>query len=102
MSAQPRRPKLVETKEQWIPLRDVPRHLPGRRRHASTVFRWASRGLKNGSVKLQTLRIGGELATTPDWLEAFFNELSDCPRCGSDDVHYQTADSALEHALKKK
>lgn len=62
-----------EDSEQFIPLTEVPEHLPIRRKgkkiHISTVWRWASKGV--GGRKLQTWRVGGTTCTTPSAIDEF-------------------------------
>ncbi len=58
-----------------ITLADVAHHLPkrrGRTIHYSTVFRWATKGVR-GRV-LQSMLIGGIRYTTVEALERFLNE----------------------------
>ena len=59
-----------------IPLSQVPR-LPfmprprrGRKMAASTIFRWAQRGVRG--VRLEVVRVGGTLCTTVQALQHFF------------------------------
>ena len=58
--------------------REVSRRLPhrnGKRIHASTIFRWMSRGCKG--VRLQHWRIGRNIYTSEMALMKFFAELAD-------------------------
>jgi hypothetical protein len=51
-----------------------PRHRRGKKPHASTLYRWATRGSRG--VVLDALRTPGGLATTKEALRRFFAELS--------------------------
>ena len=66
------------TRENLIPLREVPQYLPrrnsGRRVHVSAVYRWAARGLKG--TRLETVRIGGTTYTSEEALQRFADQLS--------------------------
>ena len=60
-----------------FPLQEVPEHLPkrrGRKLHRSVTYRWAGAGL--AGVRLRTLRIGGELHTSDQWLAEFFQAVT--------------------------
>ena len=65
-------------KEQLITLADaaamLPRRRAGRKPHVSTIYRWASRGLKG--IVLETLVVGGTTCTSVDALQRFFDGLS--------------------------
>ncbi len=54
--------------------RRLPRRRKGKRPHPSTLFRWASNGLRG--VRLETLRVGGTTYTTMEALQRFFEGLS--------------------------
>lgn len=59
-------------KEDLIPLREAPNHLPlrrGKQIHFSTVYRWATRGAR-GRI-LPTRMVGGVLYTTLSELSQF-------------------------------
>ena len=64
--------------ETVLPLREAAKLLPRRRQgrpvHASTLHRWASRGIKG--VRLETIRIGGVRCTSPPALQRFFDQLT--------------------------
>ena len=71
-------PEAAPTPDELIPLADVPRlHFMPRRKgkplHVSTVFRWASRGIR-GAV-LHTVQAGGVRCTTVPSLLAFFESV---------------------------
>lgn len=51
----------------------LPRRRAGRKPHVSTLYRWASRGLRG--VVLETIQIGGTTCTTEEALQRFFDEL---------------------------
>ena len=60
------------TREQGIPLSEVPRHLPnrnGKKIHYSTIYRWATKGAR-GRI-LETALIGGVRYTTVEALHRF-------------------------------
>ena len=46
----------------------------GKRTHASTLHRWANKGLRG--IRLTTVRAGGVVCTTESDLEEFFRQLS--------------------------
>ena len=52
----------------------VPRRRGGKKTHPSTIFRWASRGLKG--VVLETIQIGGTKCTSMEALNRFYCRLS--------------------------
>lgn len=54
--------------ETLLSLPDAARHLPGQP-HASTVFRWASRGVRG--VRLETCLVGGRRYTSRQALQLF-------------------------------
>ena len=60
-----------------VPLRQVPNLLPktsrGKRVHISTVYRWATRGVRGG-VRLRTVKIGGTTYTSVRALREFSQE----------------------------
>ena len=70
--------------EQPIPLADVPkeiRWLPrrrtGKKHHISTIFRWASRGVRG--IRLETISVGGTKCTSEEALKRFFARLDGQP-----------------------
>jgi len=66
--------------EELVRLNDVPklRNLPAGRSsgriHISTVYRWASRGLRG--VRLEILQVGGSKCTSIEALQRFFENLT--------------------------
>lgn len=59
-----------------VPISEVPRHVPGRRRpHKSTIHRWWTRGVKG--VKLKTCMIAGRRYTQLAWLDEFLTTLNE-------------------------
>lgn len=68
-----REPMIELCKENLIPIREVPRHLPrrpdGKRVHISACYRWISRGVRG--VRLEAIRIGGTMYTSVEALERF-------------------------------
>jgi hypothetical protein len=64
--------------EPAIPLTQAAAHVPRRRRgrktSVSTLYRWASRGVRG--VVLETLQIGGSRCTSLPALKRFFDRLS--------------------------
>jgi hypothetical protein len=71
--------------EHLVPLSDVPSLLPprpnGRRLHFSTIWRWATRGVRGG-IRLATVRIGGATYTSREAIQRFADELADAPTPG--------------------
>ena len=65
--------------EKLISLKDACGLLPRRRRgvrpHFSTLWRWATEGLKG--VKLEVIKVGSTLCTSREALQRFFQRLSD-------------------------
>jgi len=53
----------------------LPRRRKGKRPHPSTLFRWASRGLRG--VRLETLSVGGTTCTSAAALQRFFQRLTE-------------------------
>lgn len=68
--------------EEFIPLSEVPELLPFRRRgkrvHISTVWRWASKGVRG--QKLKTWRVGGTTCTTDEAILEFISATSGSSR----------------------
>ncbi len=66
------------TLEKPIPLTQAAAHVPRRRRgrktSGSTLYRWATRGLRG--VVLETLQVGGTRCTSLGALQRFFDRLS--------------------------
>jgi Protein of unknown function (DUF1580) len=60
-----------------FPLRDLarmhflPGRIPGKRISTKTVFRWALKGLRGGSVLLRTTLVGGLRCTCAEWVDEF-------------------------------
>ncbi len=65
-------------RETCFRLADAPKHLPssgaGKRLHASTIFRWAQRGIRG--TMLETIRIGGAMFTSAEALQRFCERVS--------------------------
>jgi len=60
-----------------LSLREAVRYVPsinGRRRAVSTLYRWCRRGIKG--IRLEYVRVGRNVATTPEALERFFAALA--------------------------
>ncbi len=56
--------------DDYLPIREVGRHLPGRRKpHKSTIHRWWKRGVRG--ERLQTTLIAGRRFTRIEWIEQF-------------------------------
>ncbi|TWT69345.1 DUF1580 domain-containing protein [Crateriforma conspicua] len=49
--------------------------ITGERPHPSTIYRWATRGLKG--VKLRTAFAGGHRRTTEQWIREFFANITE-------------------------
>jgi hypothetical protein len=73
--------------EPAIPLTQAAAHVPRRRRgrktSVSTLYRWASRGVRG--VVLETLQIGGSRCTSLPALQRFFDRLSSAAQDGNTD-----------------
>jgi hypothetical protein len=73
--------KLIE--EGPMPLSALPKKLPvgrsGKRLHLSTIWRWASRGIRNGerAIRLETFSVGGDRFTSWPAVERFLAALND-------------------------
>ena len=86
--------------EQVIPLSDAPDHIPrrrrGRKKAVSTVYRWATKGVKG--VILETLQVGGTRCTSLGALQRFFNRLSSegGPKTSSTTSASPEVDAALD------
>ncbi len=76
------------TKEQAIPLSEVPRYVPkrrGKKVHYSTVYRWATKGARGRP--LETVLIGGIRYTTVEEVLRFLAaKPSQLQRSESDDL----------------
>jgi len=53
----------------------LPRRRQGKKPHVSTLFRWASRGVRG--VRLETIRVGGTICTSTEALQRFCNALTE-------------------------
>ncbi len=51
----------------------LPRRKAGKKAHTSTIYRWATRGLRG--ICLETVQIGGSLCTSKEALQRFFDNL---------------------------
>lgn len=62
----------------YIPLKEVPRLIPYRKNgkpvHISTVWRWASRGVRG--CRLKTWKLGGATCTTKKAIDQFIHEMN--------------------------
>lgn len=61
------------TTHDYITIREAAKLFPGRP-HYSTVWRWASQGVRG--IKLGHIRIGGQRFTTPQAVEAFITAMN--------------------------
>jgi hypothetical protein len=71
-----RSPKVPE-KNEWIPLSELPQHLPmrdGKPVHRSRMYAWAKDGLKG--VRLKYEQVGGRRCTTMAWFNEFAENLA--------------------------
>lgn len=59
--------------------RTLPR-IDGKRVHASTIWRWAQRGIRG--IRLETRRVGGRFFTSREALERFTRALAELPPPG--------------------
>jgi hypothetical protein len=88
----------------WIPLGDVPREasIPGRRQSLritkGSVYRWAMRGLRGGTVRLRTEMVGGTRCTTRAWLDEFLAALNAGERAAASATPRSPARRARESA----
>jgi hypothetical protein len=77
----------------------LPRRRAGRKPHISTLYRWASRGLKG--VVLETIQIGGTTCTSREALQRFFDELSKNQRTDArSTASEETRDRRIRNAEK--
>lgn len=51
----------------------LPRRRAGKKPHTSTLYRWATRGLRG--VQLETVQVGGSTCTSQESLQRFFDRL---------------------------
>jgi hypothetical protein len=61
-----------------IILTEAAQRTPGRP-HPSTIWRWCRKGVKSRSgrrIKLEHIRVGGRIFTTPSALDRFFKEVA--------------------------
>lgn len=58
-----------------VAARGLPKRRAGRPVHASTLFRWASRGIKG--IRLEVLKVGGTTCTSAAALQRFFQRLTE-------------------------
>jgi hypothetical protein len=63
--------------EDLILLKESPAHVPGRRPHIATVYRWAFSG------QLETLKIGGRLYTSREAIGRFIDRCNGPAAVGS-------------------
>lgn len=70
--------------EELLGLAQAAKRLPkapsGKKISTSTIYRWANRGLvgKSGErIRLETIMFGGQMCTTAEALQRYFNRLSD-------------------------
>lgn len=52
----------------------IPKRRAGRKTHISTLYRWATRGIRG--VVLESIKIGGTSCTSMEALQHFFERLS--------------------------
>ena len=81
--------------EQHISLTEAARIAPGRP-SANCVWRWCRRGVlsRNGErVRLQHMRMGGQIFTTASWMEEFGRRLAE-----ADAKYFDLCESATEAA----
>lgn len=73
--------------EQVLTFSEATKALPpvnGKRPHASTIWRWARKGV-NG-IRLETRRLGGRFVTSIEALERFSKALAERPPVNRSDV----------------
>ena len=82
------------SKERLMPLSkaigSVPPRRQNKRPHTSTLFRWATSGLRG--VKLEVLRVGGTLCTSEPALHRFFKRLTIADRTLQEASHENDID----------
>jgi hypothetical protein len=82
----------------------LPGRTPGKRLCVSTVWRWCTKGLRNG-VRLRSVLIGGQRLTTRRWLQEFIQAMSEArERAGPDPPVIRTPrqrQSASERAAEE-
>jgi hypothetical protein len=105
---QPDKPEAFDMQENLITLTQAAKLLPsnnGKRIAVSTLFRWATRGLRG--VRLESRRFGRRIYTTPEALDAFGKALIDLPPLPRDGHHQhrnrseQQADRDLARAERE-
>ena len=91
---------MIDPVETLIPLAQVPKHLPPPldRTHASTVTRWALRGVGRPPVHLRTVKIGGRRYVRPEALIAFIAALSAGPAAAGPSAPSATRARAMRQA----
>jgi hypothetical protein len=71
--------KTSEHSARYITLAEAARLIPGRRpgkaASINTVWRYCTRGLRDG-IRLRSKMVGGHRCTTPEWVEEFIEELT--------------------------
>jgi len=68
------------TDDEYLTFSEAAKEVPKRKVAASTVWRWARKGVKvrGGSyIHLKHIRVGGRPYTTRAWLMTFFTELAE-------------------------
>lgn len=75
----------------------LPRRRRGKKTHVSTLYRWASRGIRN--IRLETIQIGGTRCTSVEAIQRFFNAISNSPPPVRQNDKKRIAEA--EHELKK-
>jgi len=95
-----RRRPMIDPVETLIPLAQVPKHLPPPldRTHASTVTRWALRGVGRPPVRLTTVKVGGRRYVRPEALIAFIAALSAGPAAACPSAPSATRARAMRQA----
>ncbi len=86
------------SREQAIPLSDVPRYVPkrrGKKVHYSTVYRWATKGARGRT--LETVLNGGLRYTTIEAVRRFLNAKPSAATKTTDDLS-DAIDAALREA----
>lgn len=94
-SALPISPAATSSKGEveYLPLSAAAKLLPGRRagRRISiqTVWRWCTKGVRNG-IRLRSVMIGGQRCTTREWIEEFIEAVSSATQPGEDVPNVRT------------
>ena len=73
-----------------VPLTQAVKFIPGRP-HVSTIWRWATQGVGNPPIRLETSMVGGRRFTSRQAVERFVEQLSGGPAAAAsvDDASHE-------------